>query len=170
MKEPVGSVRRFEVDEPLEAASEGFEPVSPVTGTVRLMRTNDGILATADLGLTVRLQCGRCLGDVEMPVKLHIEEEYKPTLNMQTGVAIKYDPDDDSFRIDDHHILDLTEAVRQYALTALPMLPLCEEECRGLCPTCGRNRNEGDCDCPSAPIDSPFAVLQGLFANDDERS
>src|SRR5262249_11634733 len=161
MKEPVGSIRRYEVDEPIDLAADAVEAISPVRGKVRLMRTNAGILAEGKLGLTVRLECGRCLGPVDTPVELSIEEEYKPSLNIPAGSPIRYDADDDSFRIDDHHILDLSEAARQYALTALPMSPLCREDCAGLCPICGRNRNEGDCGCPPEQLESPFAALQG---------
>jgi uncharacterized protein len=167
MKEPVGSVRRFDIDEPIDLHDENIEAAGPARGHARLMRTNDGILATGDLAFPVRLQCGRCLTPFEAPIQFHFEDEYKPSLSLVTGLPITYDPDDDSFLIDDHHILELTEAARQYALTALPMLPLCREDCAGLCPTCGHNRNEGPCDCAPDTASSPFAALKGLFTDDD---
>ncbi len=167
LKEPVGSVRRFAIDEPLDLADEQFEVIGPIEGGVWLMRTNAGILASGSFHFSISIACGRCLADFEHPVDLQFEEEFKPSINMTTGLPIRYDADDDSFRIDDHHILDLGEAIRQYTLTAVPMLPLCREDCAGLCPTCGQDRNDAPCGCAPTDADSPFAVLKGLVVNDD---
>ena len=64
------------------------------------------------------------------------------------------------FTIDDHHILDVSEAVRQYALTAIPLKALCSVNCAGLCQTCGKNLNEGPCQCPPRQMDSRWAKLR----------
>src|SRR5437588_5563323 len=68
LKEPVGSTRQYDVDEPLESGADEVQTTGPVRGKARLMRTNQGILARGDFRLPVRLQCARCLGDVELPV------------------------------------------------------------------------------------------------------
>jgi uncharacterized protein len=51
------------------------------------------------------------------------------------------------FTIDEYHVIDLTEAIRQYTLLALPMKLLCREVCAGLCSSCGHNLNQGPCNC-----------------------
>jgi uncharacterized protein len=58
--------------------------------------------------------------------------------------------------------IDLRDALQDQILMSLPLQPLCSPECRGLCPRCGANLNEGDCGCDRTPDDSPFAVLKKL--------
>ena len=66
-------------------------------------------------------------------------------------------------------VLDLSEAVRQYALLALPMKPLCQEDCAGLCPQCGANLNGGSCSCGRDCISSPWAQLKSLARGEGDR-
>jgi uncharacterized protein len=77
---------------------------------------------------------------------------------------MKLPPPDDpgSFTIDEHHILDLTEAIRQYIVTAMPMKSLCREDCAGLCPTCGKDLNQGKCGCKQEELDPRWAELLKL--------
>jgi uncharacterized protein len=81
---------------------------------------------------------------------------------VNTGVTLPPSDDVNAFTIDEHHILDLSEAIRQYALVNTPMKPLCKKECAGICPTCGKNLNEGKCDCPKDNIDPRWSKLAEL--------
>ena len=82
-----------------------------------------------------------------------MEEEYLP---LSASVEA------DAFVIDESHVLDLGEAVRQYTLLALPMKPVCRETCAGLCPCCGTNLNHGPCGCAVGHPDPPRAQLKSL--------
>jgi len=76
-------------------------------------------------------------------LQLKIQEEFFPTIDIETGLKLPKPEDPGSFTIDEHHILDLTEAIRQYIVTAMPMKPLCKTECAGLCDTCGQRPESG---------------------------
>ena len=65
--------------------------------------------------------------------------------------------------IDERHIIDFAEAIRQYAVLGIPMKPLCSDQCAGLCPTCGQNLNQGPCECPKAEIDPRWSELLKLL-------
>jgi uncharacterized protein len=79
-----------------------------------------------------------------------------------SGISLPVSQEPGGFIIDEHHILDLTEAIRQYALLALPMKPLCQESCAGLCPSCGHNLNQGACNCPPEAGDPRWSELNEL--------
>ena len=66
------------------------------------------------------------------------------------------------FPLDDHHQLDLTEAVRQNVLTALPMVTICQEDCQGLCAQCGKDLNLGPCTC-EPEVDHRLSILEQLL-------
>jgi Predicted metal-binding, possibly nucleic acid-binding protein len=75
---------------------------------------------------------------------IEIEEEFFPTIDLKTGLHIDWSDDEDALdapRIDEKHILDLTDVVRQELLVGLPLHPLCRLDCRGICPECGADRN-----------------------------
>jgi uncharacterized protein len=160
LRASIGSVRDYDIKRVIDITGDGVN--SLVQGKVRLLRTNRSILVKGTLGTEVELTCSRCLGRFSCPLGINIEEEYYPTADVDTGVAIALPDEPGCFTIDQNHILDLTEAVRQYALLAVPMKPLCKEDCAGLCPFCGHNLNQGPCGCPSQSADPRWAELSKL--------
>lgn len=97
--------------------------------------------------------CRRCLGDVvgelSIPVLETFEERF---VEGETYPLV-------------HSEIDLEQMVREAVLPELPQAPLCMESCRGLCPECGANRNEGPCGHEGAPADPRWAVLDELREN-----
>jgi len=158
LKSPIGSKRTCEVSEPVDIAGGD----SKVEGEVTLVRTDRGILAEAKLHTEVELTCSRCLTLFNCSLMLNIAEEYLPTTDVVSGASLTLPDESGGFIIDEHHILDLTEAIRQYALLAIPMKPLCRQDCAGLCPTYGHNLNQGPCHCPSQQADPRWAKLKKL--------
>ena len=145
-KSDVGSIRNYEMSGVVDIADNGTD--SMVRGEVRLMRTDRGILVKGTLHTEAEVICSRCLASFGCPLALNIEEQYFPTVDVNTGVSVSVPDAPGCFTVDEQHVLDLTEAIRQYALLAIPMKPLCREDCAGLCPHCGRNLNLGPCGCP----------------------
>ena len=147
LKAPIGSVRNYEVSEIADIVGDGSG--SMVQGEILLTRTNRGILAKCRLHTNVEVSCSRCLSLFSCPLDLNIEEEYFPTTDVVSGASLPLPDEPGSFTIDENHVLDLAETVCQYVQLAIPMKPLCREDCAGLCPNCGHNLNEGPCDCLS---------------------
>ena len=123
-------MRNYELSGITDITGDGS--VSTVNGKVKLMRTNRGILAKATLRTKVKISCSRCLSLFSYPLELSTEEEYFPILNVSSGAPLALPDEPGCFTINEHHILDLTEMVRQYGLIAIPMKPLCREDCVGL--------------------------------------
>ena len=144
LKASIGSIRDYEVSGIVDIAGSGCL----VQGEVRLIRTNRGILVKGTLYTEIEVTCSRCLSMFSCPLALNIEEEYFPTIDVVSGASLPLTGESGCFTIDGHHILDLTEAICQYALLAIPMKPLCREDCAGLCSKCGHDLNQGPCGCP----------------------
>jgi uncharacterized protein len=160
IQEGIGATREYDVEGALEAPGE--EP-EPVRGHVKMLRTKSGVLVTAHFSLNEPEVCSRCLKPLMEAVNIDFEEEFQATVDVQTGRPVDERPDRDAFLIDSNHMLDLTEAVRQYRDASLAMQPLCRPDCKGLCPRCGRDLNEGDCDCSGTAVDSRLARLASLL-------
>jgi len=160
LKEYIGSIRNYEVSEVFDITGNGNK--SLVQGKVKLMRTDRGILVTGGLQTEVEVTCSRCLSLFSCPLTLNIEEEYFPTTDVASGIPLPLPEEPGCFTIDEHHVLDLTEAIRQQALLVMPMKPLCRQDCAGLCPNCGHNLNQGACGCPPQGTDPRWAELSKL--------
>ena len=159
LKSAVGAQRDYEVNQTLNL----LDGESLVEGTVTLVRTSRGILVRAKLKTTVEIACSRCLGHFCQPLAISFDEEYFPTIDIVGGSPLPPPDEPGAFMINEHHILDLSEAVRQYALLAIPMKPLCRDECPGLCLSCGADLNQGVCACPTEAIDPRWERLKKLI-------
>lgn len=169
LRDPVGASRRIDVAASLRQLTPDLDSADAdetakaiLTGPVRLMRTNAGVLAQGDLHVEVTLSCARCLAPVRVPLDVPLEEVYTPTLDILTGKPVEPEEEDRALWIDAHHILDLTEVLRQNVLVSIPMQVLCKPDCRGLCPICGSNLNEGPCAC-QPEVDPRWAALTDLL-------
>lgn len=159
LQEPIGTSRDYRVDEAAAFENGGTQRVA---GDCRLLRTQRGILVKCVLDTAAELTCSRCLNTFAQPLKVKFEEEYLPTVDVHTGTPLE-PPESGTFTIDKNHILDIDEAIRQYALLVTPMKPLCRQDCRGLCPQCGKNLNEGACTCPAPERDPRWQKLTRLL-------
>ncbi|MDP2917015.1 MAG: DUF177 domain-containing protein [Dehalococcoidia bacterium] len=160
LKESIGSTRAYKVSETVDIMEEGDG--SPVEGDVKLTRTNRGILVQGKLRTVVKVTCSRCLCLYDCPLSFDIEEEFFPVIDVFSGIPVEMPEEPGYFTIDEHHILDLTEAIRQGAIVNIHMKPLCREECAGLCAQCGRDLNQGTCDCPQPGVDKRWSKLAEL--------
>jgi uncharacterized protein len=155
LKEPVGSKRSYGID---ELAGENNE--NHVEGEVKLTRTNRGILVTGELTADIKGSCSRCLGPACVRTTVRLEEEYFPIIDIDSGAHVKVEPD--AFTIDNNHILDLDEAIRQYIVMATPTKLLCKTDCPGICPVCGQEFARGDCMHRNKPQDHRWDKLAEL--------
>ena len=169
LKEQIGSSRRYTINDTFEdLANTGTDRV---WGSVVMIRTDHSIWVTGTLEATDSSTCSRCLVLSPHEVRFHVDEEYIPTVNILTDASLDVpEAGDGVFTIDEHHILDLSEAVRQYTITSLPMKPLCKRDCRGICQRCGANLNERECRCVDTVGDPRWTPLRELLSQETAQS
>ncbi len=169
LRESSGFTRDYEVDE--EVAVAGDNIACPITGRVKLMRTEDGIWVSAPLGAFMPGSCSRCLVDIQKVVRLEIEEEFLPEIDIKTGARLHSPREfEENFYIGQSHVLDLTEAVNQYIYISASMKHMCRPDCTGLCITCGINLNEGECEFDRTPRDPRWGGLLEMAAMRDKNN
>ena len=132
---------------------------SPVRLTVR-NEGADRARLTGDTRLTIRAGCDRCLKDVPVALDLRFER-----LLVSPGTE---DAEADDLCFMDGFHLDVETLVHNESLMNWPMKILCKEDCRGICPVCGQNRNQGDCGCDTFVPDPRMAVIQDIFNKSKE--
>ncbi|MFN8499410.1 MAG: DUF177 domain-containing protein [Anaerolineae bacterium] len=163
MKEHTGAARHYEIDEDISPlAADDMTVEAPLTGVVTLMRDTDGILVTGDLKTKVGMPCVRCLEPVVLPVDIELEEQFFPTIDVETGhkLSAPADAEKDTL-IDAHHILDLTELIRQSLLLAVPLQPVHPQGCAIEAPPVG----DDDAGAATDPRWAALAALREQQAN-----
>jgi len=121
--------------------------VDPVRGELEVQRTGERVSVRGTVAGIARLECFRCLGAFEMPIRAALEVFAEKA---GTGRASdeKQLERDEYMRFHDGRQIDLADAAREALLLELPMVHRCREDCLGLCPRCGADLNAGPCGCP----------------------
>jgi uncharacterized protein len=153
-----------EVDAPAPPGA-GAEFVERVTGQVDLRNTGEHILARGWLRTTAVAECSRCLRKHHEHIEFDFCEDCSLT---QIDEPISYAAElggDESVPVPilDDRMVDLSELVRQLLIVHLPSHSVCSPDCRGLCPHCGADLNEGACDCEDDSLDPRLAPLRDLL-------
>lgn len=110
----------------------GVPPGSPVELELRLEAVVEGVLVTGDVHVSLAGQCGRCLDPISDELEIEVQELY-----LYPGM----DEDDEEASRLEGELIDLEPLVRDEVVLDMPFMPLCREDCAGLCPTCGANLN-----------------------------
>ena len=118
--------------------------------SVGLEAIPEGIVADGRVSAPWRAECRRCLTEVRGRVDVEFRELFEAT------------PKDGETYPLGHEEIDLDPLIREALLLALPLAPLCEAACQGICPTCGADLNEGPCGCAPAARDPRWAALDDL--------
>jgi uncharacterized protein len=142
LRDTPGATRTFPIDVADLELAEDLRLAAPIAGELRLSRTGRSILATADLQTAIEAHCSRCLVPVVEPLKLHIEEEALPSIDIDSGLPVDRESEPDVLRLDANHELDMAQPVRDAISLAEPITVLCRPDCRGLCIVCGVDLNE----------------------------
>jgi len=134
------------------------------------------VLVQARAVMKLKGQCKRCLKPVAVDEQVemirtwvphepaHKSEPRKSERHERRGEEVEatFDPDTVDEESYQGKEIDLSPAVREQILLSVPAAPLCGEDCKGLCPKCGKDLNEGDCGCDRSVIDPRWAALKGI--------
>jgi uncharacterized protein len=143
-------------DDPMWEGS-GVTLASPLDVDLTARQVGDGVFVRGRLRTTVRQACRRCLSTVEQPVDDVVDMLFD-TLGEDEEEA-----EGEVYPLPARgDTLDLRDAVREQLLLRAPEFVLCREECRGLCPQCGTDLNQGECDCAPEKAESPWDALKNV--------
>jgi uncharacterized protein len=141
----------------LRVSGSAVPPGAAVDVDAVLESVHGGVVVTADIRAPWAGECRRCLRPVGGTLETHVRELYEEHSDGEETYPLSGDQ------------LDLAPLARDAVLLELPQAPLCTEDCLGLCPECGANRNEGDCGHVLVRMDPRWAALDALRAEESER-
>ncbi|TNF56452.1 DUF177 domain-containing protein [bacterium] len=137
-------------------------PKQDVEVSFKAMKFGERVMIEGRAETTATLGCSRCLNNFSFPVNITFNTEYIPL--RETGEESEHELTAEELDVGTYinDQIDLIEVVRGHILLSLPMKPLCNEQCKGICSHCGKNFNEGDCECRNDYIDPRLEPLKKL--------
>ena len=142
--------------------SDAYRVVGPVFVDFDIHKDKDRFRLAGSARTELELSCSRCLEPFRMTVDAAFDLRYVPATELlpEADREVAEEDLETAYYRDDH--VDLNELLREQFYLALPMKPLCREDCRGLCPECGVNRNAEACACEPVWHDPRLAPLKRL--------
>ncbi len=141
---------------------ETFTVAAPVRLGFDIHKDKDIFRLVGRMQTTLEMPCGRCLEPFTTPVDATFDLRYQPRAEAPADAESEVQEDDFSAAFYDGDAIDLGQLMREQFYLAVPMKPLCADDCRGLCTQCGTNLNKGTCDCTNGWEDPRFAALKAL--------
>lgn len=131
-----------------------LEPVN-VKGT--LMNAENVIILDAKAITELIMPCDRCLAPVKVKLDFRLNEKFTNAGNLEQETEVFFDD-----------LINIDEVLKREIILNIPMKVLCREDCKGICPKCGKNLNDSTCDCKESYINPKFKDLRALFNLDEE--
>lgn len=161
-RQPVSRFARTFPPEEVVGDADPYRIVAPVELEFDIHKDKDKFRLEGRMRTELELECSRCVEPYRFPIDATFDQRYLPASEASTDAESEVEEDDleTSYYTDDQ--IDLNQLMREQFYLALPMKPLCREDCKGLCAQCGTNLNTGTCDCAPVWEDPRLAALKQL--------
>ncbi len=162
----LGRVRFSETFAPgaIEFSDPQLRQTAPIVteGTAQLTESTQEIVVNGKFSTTMEVACDRCLEPASFPVDAEFTLSYRPAESApEAGESAIHGPElEVGFYEGDG--IELSDVLREEILLLLPMQRVCREDCKGICPVCGQNRNQVECHCHLKAGDDRWAGLRNL--------
>ena len=159
---------RFEVAFPpgeIDFSDAGLTQATPLQaqGSAELLANTLGeVRIRGHIVVRMHAECDRCLEPADFPVDSNFDLFYRPASQAASVEEVEIDAGESEIAFYEGEGIELKDVLREYVLLAMPMQRVCREECQGICPVCGQNRNLVHCGCEAKPVDDRWAALKNL--------
>jgi uncharacterized protein len=161
----LGKVRFHETFQPgaIDFLDEQLRQATPLQadGAAELAASPMEVRVKGHLTVRMEAECDRCLETTAFPIDTDFELFYQPAGNL-AGEEIEVEDAASDLGFYQGDGLDLADVLREQILLSLPMQRICREDCKGICPVCGQNRNQVACECHQELRDDRWAKLKNL--------
>jgi len=159
-------VRKIRFDETfapgkIDFTGEDLEQGSPLhaSGNAELVEESEAqIRVQGSYTVEMTAQCDRCLGRARFPLNAAFDLYYRPAREIAQEEEVEIDEGEAEIGFYEGDGLELEDVLREQVVLALPMQRVCSEACKGICPVCGKNRNESACDCREVPVNDVWGA------------
>jgi uncharacterized protein len=163
----VRKIRFDEIFQPgqIDFSGEDIEQGTPlhVAGTAESLAHSEGeVRIQGRFTVEMSAECDRCLGRAKYPLDASFDLFYRPMSDIAVEEEVEIDEAEAEIGFYENGGMELEDILREQVVLALPMQKVCSDSCKGICPVCGKNRNETACDCRIETADDRWGALRNL--------
>jgi uncharacterized protein len=148
-----------------ETAYTGLHFTEPVQVRVHISRSGKMIRVKSRIDAKVKGICARCLEVFSLPLGSQFQLTLKPKPDFPPAEEVELSREDLESDFYEGEEIDLSPLIQDQVLLTIPPKLVCREDCRGLCPRCGRNLNRETCNCPDKAVDPRLEALRHFRVN-----
>ena len=148
--------------EELNPVDDRIQLIAPIAVNGKVRLAGNEVFVNGHVETRAQVECDRCLKPVELPVNADFALEYITGSEYESTDVAELTEAEMSVSVFDGEAIDVDEIVKEQILLAVPTRMLCREDCKGICPECGIDRNTGECTCTKEEIDPRWAALKNL--------
>jgi uncharacterized protein len=148
--------------EELNPVDDRIQLIAPVAVNGKVRLAGNEVFVNGHVETRAQVECDRCLKPIELPVNADFALEYITGSEYESTDVAELSEAEMSVSVFDGEAIDVDEIVKEQILLAVPTRMLCREDCKGICPECGIDRNTGECTCTKEEIDPRWAALKNL--------
>jgi uncharacterized protein len=166
MKVLISEIPDEGIDVEREETVESDTIISPIKARLKIMKIGNEVIVKGQVVADIKLQCSRCIMDYEQKLSVPVDVVYHPIDELkgdERHEIMSGELDMDFYSEDE---MDLMTLMKEQIFLNIPMKPLCTDLCKGICHTCGKNLNDGECSCPQKETDSRFDILKKILDKD----
>ena len=145
------------------------EFLEPLKISVKAFRIRELYEVEGTFQTRVRISCSRCLKEFDQPLTssfaLTYTKDLPDTMDASNEAEVELRAEEIGLLYFRGEEIDLRDGIQEQVVIAFPLQPLCSETCKGLCPKCGADLNQGECGCKQEPISNKFTALKNLKLN-----
>jgi uncharacterized protein len=149
--------------EDLNPVDERITLSGPATVSGKVRHAGNEVFVNGHVETRAQVECDRCLQPVEIPVNTDFALQYVTGSEYEAARAVELTEAEMSIAVFDGEVIDIDEIVKEQVVLTVPTRMLCREDCKGICPECGADRNSGECSCSTNEIDPRWAALKKLI-------
>jgi len=146
----------------LELEDERVRLATPLTVNGQIKRSGAEVIVSGNITGKLFINCDRCLKPLETPLNNQFELDYVSGSDYEALPDTELTEEQMLISVFDGVAIDVDEIVKEQVLLAVPARILCSDDCKGICPTCGLDRNTTDCNCETSTSDPRWDALKSL--------
>jgi len=139
-----------------------FDFETPLLSEVKIWKTDQSVLMKGKVETNLRLHCVRCLKEFSYPLSSTFELTLHPLKEASFDEETELDAGETESSFFEGGGIQLSEIACEQIFLEIPYQPICHEDCKGLCPVCGKDLNLSSCECVKEEFVSGFSVLKKL--------
>lgn len=157
----------LEIKITVEVRFESVKAVSPCEAIIKVIKKGNDVFLNGMVECNVELQCSRCLNPFRLTIISPLDIVFRPANEIAQEGCYELQRDELDIGFYRDNIIDIDDIVIEQMALNMPMKPLCDIECKGICPECGADLNKSQCSCNLNRIDERFKILEKLIKKEE---